>query len=707
MDVAHEFTPQEVTSVMWAQATLFRRADMILDHTALNQATEHRSLAAAAASATHRSDKTTLPEILLQRVAADAASFGAFEVSNILWAVANLKRADPDQGVRWRPYNHVAKKEALEPPVLTAVEARCCDTMSEMTAHGVTNILWALVRVHPQPSPRLQEKLVVRALELLRAPGGGFSARGVARSLEAIGILKMDSEGTNGLAGALLQQYLCLMRENGGEGVGGAEGLRRGSQKQIVHGDDVAPLLAGLLLNAQALRASPPTLAAEVLEDLAGRVPHFAIKGAGGAGERLAASTLGFVDLSSALASIAELLVAGRDYELLRQTAARSLPWTGEQGHLVIPHSRGNVAPANSLFSLNADEPEGLVRLHSAAMRILQGLEDHVMNSIHTFSAAGVSNTFFAFALLGAGGGGGRPSDLLVAGLSVQANARKRDFTSSEVATMLWSLAVLQVRPDPVLSAAMVECALHGLQELSPEEMGMIIWALGVLDLRPDAAMLRALESKSLVRMEKPDEVTQAMWALCDLSPRLLLGLAQMAEQRMPSLSPRLASSVMWALARLGFLPDARLVQTWSERIASSVESLEAPELADVWWALGKLALQIDDELLGALMSRSSEQASYFSAAHVADSFWGLARLRVIGARSPATGSSLAPEGGLPLQEQNLLVRPPSIPGSARSPRVFVVESCVVSAALSLSDTVTRSFHARARARSHASSSSS
>ena len=37
----------------------------------------------------------------------------------------------------------------------------------------------------PQPSPRLQEKLVARALELLRAPGGSFSARGVARSLEA------------------------------------------------------------------------------------------------------------------------------------------------------------------------------------------------------------------------------------------------------------------------------------------------------------------------------------------------------------------------------------------------------------------------------------------------------------------------------------------------------------------------------------------
>lgn len=45
---------------------------------------------------------------------------------------------------------------------------------------------------------------------------------------------------------------------------------------------------------------------------------------------------------------------------------------------------------------------------------------------------------------------------------------------------MLWSLAVLRVRPDPVLSAAMTERALHGLDELSSEEMGMMIWALAV-----------------------------------------------------------------------------------------------------------------------------------------------------------------------------------------------------------------------------------
>ena len=42
------------------------------------------------------------------------------------------------------------------------------------------------------------------------------------------------------------------------------------------------------------------------------------------------------------------------------------------------------------------------------------------MNSLHTFSASGVSNTLFSFALLGAGRGDVRPSNLLVTGLSVQ-----------------------------------------------------------------------------------------------------------------------------------------------------------------------------------------------------------------------------------------------------------------------------------------------
>jgi len=134
-----------------------------------------------------------------------------------------------------------------------------------------------------------------------------------------------------------------------------------------LHGDDVAPLLSGLLLNAKALRSAPSSLATDVLEDIAARVPHFAIKGAAGP-EPSASSTIGPRDLSSALSSIASLLLSGRDYEQLRQTAARSLPWTGEQGHLVIPysHSHGDTAPTHSLYSISAEEPEGMLRLQSA-----------------------------------------------------------------------------------------------------------------------------------------------------------------------------------------------------------------------------------------------------------------------------------------------------------------------------------------------------
>lgn len=354
-DVAQDFTPQEVTSVMWAQATLFRRADMILDHDAASTSGRgmHRNYEGATDSAARRQDKATLPSILLSRIVSDQARYGAFEISNILWAIARLELQ-------------------CEAEVLEAIEQRCCGTMHDMTAQGVTNILWSLARLDVQPSLHLREKLIARALALLRSPGGAFTARGVARSLEAVGLLKMDAGGAHKLAESLLRQYLVIVRAgvDGGSGDAAAsQGLAQetaaGVDKRAVHGDDVAPLLSGLLLNADSLRAAPSSLAADVLEDVAARVPHFAFKGAAEAGPS-SSSTIGPRDLSSALASIASLLLSGRDYEQLRQTAARSLPWNGEQGHLVIPESHEDTTPTRSLYSLTADQPQGLERLHSA-----------------------------------------------------------------------------------------------------------------------------------------------------------------------------------------------------------------------------------------------------------------------------------------------------------------------------------------------------
>ena len=58
----------------------------------------------------------------------------------------------------------------------------------------------------------------------------------------------------------------------------------------------------------------------------------------------------------------------------------------------------------------------------------------------------------------------------------------------TQVATVLWSLAVLNLRPDPVVSAALAERALNNLNELTEEEMGMakvfffVFFALNSLD---------------------------------------------------------------------------------------------------------------------------------------------------------------------------------------------------------------------------------
>ena len=50
----------------------------------------------------------------------------------------------------------------------------------------------------------------------------------------------------------------------------------------------------------------------------------------------------------------------------------RSLPWTGEEGHLVVPRQRGDVVPVATSFF--AHPPAGLVRQQNAVLRILLGV---------------------------------------------------------------------------------------------------------------------------------------------------------------------------------------------------------------------------------------------------------------------------------------------------------------------------------------------
>ena len=75
-----------------AQATLFRRARMV--------------------------SKSPLVTSLLQRVAHEPLSFGAFEMANIWWAIEKLEHR-------------------LEPPMLAALEARSVETVASMTPQVV------------------------------------------------------------------------------------------------------------------------------------------------------------------------------------------------------------------------------------------------------------------------------------------------------------------------------------------------------------------------------------------------------------------------------------------------------------------------------------------------------------------------------------------------------------------------------------------
>ena len=118
------------------------------------------------------------------------------------------------------------------------------------------------------------------------------------------------------------------------------------------------------------------------------------------------------------------------------------------------------------------------------------------------------------------------------------------------------------------------------------------------------------------------------MWAIDHLTPRLLVAIAREADLRIESLEPTLAASILWSLARLGFLPDARLVHKLCQVLAGNAEVLTAPELTNVWWALGKLMLRPSDAQLARLLGHSLAEAASFSPTHVVDLAWGLARMR-------------------------------------------------------------------------------
>ena len=210
------FKPQEVAALLWAEATLFRRMD-------------------------GRMLTSDLPALLLEHAAAQAPRLHAFEFSNILSAAAQLGLARCE---------HVA--DDLTPQALTNVLA----ALAKLSARGVVAV-----------PARLEQRLVARIRALLEeaCPQRGFSPRGVARSLLAVGELQLDAGGEQGVAAGLLARYLVLVtgspaagrvavRGDDGVAVRGDDGAPR-RHGVVGHGalTDTAELLQGLARNARAL----------------------------------------------------------------------------------------------------------------------------------------------------------------------------------------------------------------------------------------------------------------------------------------------------------------------------------------------------------------------------------------------------------------------------------------------------------------------
>jgi hypothetical protein len=71
----------------------------------------------------------------------------------------------------------------------------------------------------------------------------------------------------------------------------------------------------------------------------------------------------------------------------------------------------------------------------------------------------------------------------------------------------------------------------------------------------------------------------------------------------LPDCGPRQLSNALWAMARLGYAPEAEFVNAWSERMGAACGAASARDASNTLWALAKLQLRPRARLLQQLLS--------------------------------------------------------------------------------------------------------
>lgn len=144
-------------------------------------------------------------------------------------------------------------------------------------------------------------------------------------------------------------------------------------------------------------------------------------------------------------------------------------------------------------------------------------LTDAAERRVLTLDSKAVSSILWSLGVISRGSKPVHVDSKLAKSLSARmfTEGMAEDFTSVEVANVLWGLSRLQTVDKPVLEAIMKRVASTA-EQFNPKSIAHVLWAMATLKVKPTAALAKTLcqRGKQLAYAFDDDDVSDALWAL-------------------------------------------------------------------------------------------------------------------------------------------------------------------------------------------------
>lgn len=223
--------------------------------------------------------------------------------------------------------------------------------------------------------------------------------------------------------------------------------------------------------------------------------------------------------------------------------------------------------------------------------------------------------------------------------LATCASTKLPEFSTQGIANMLWSCAVLDKDPMPLMLAVQQKPAVSLVSFASTQAAANIVWAMARLSragspLQEEAARVAAQKSREL----QPEEAAAIVWAVAvqshSLQPHAECALRSIVEQAASSLSSKPLAACAWSLATILICET----QLWVQVETAAVSILERPkgfntqELANLFWAFATspFASSSAPSMWKALANDAFRQKEEFSAVELAAVSWAMAAKRFV-----------------------------------------------------------------------------